>query len=250
MGIEDDGETLTIKNHLNSFNLDKALALLNIKVEIRSESFNYDGHNLYFISIDKSTELVESEGIPYIINLNGELTEMRRKTVFLSYSHKDADLADIIEDRLEEYEDISISRDIKITQYRDNLPQFMRTIRNHDFVISIVSSEYLHSINCMYEITELMKDDNFKDRLLFIIVSHEDAKYYSDNNKYNKFEAGLYNVTNRLNYIKHLNEVNTDIEQQIIDAALPTEMLVEFVREKRKVASIIQPASIFMDELK
>lgn len=47
----------------------------------------------------------------------------------------------------------------------------MNEIRNQDFVVPIVSDTYLRRNNCMYEITQLLKDDNFTKRTLPVIIS-------------------------------------------------------------------------------
>ncbi|WP_447403004.1 RNA-binding domain-containing protein (plasmid) [Lysinibacillus sp. fkY74-1] len=149
LGVHDDGRMLRVKNYAVPFRVENALKHLNINVNCKLELFQFEGKKLCYISIDKSKELVKFNGIPYIFNPNGELVEMKTKTVFLSYCHADADLANIIEKSLNEHEDISVSRDINITQYRDDLDEFMKTIRKHDFVVSIVTSKYLKSLNCM-----------------------------------------------------------------------------------------------------
>lgn len=248
LGIEDDSQTLIIKNYI-SFRIKSALEHLNIKVDIEYGSFEYQGHRLFHIAIKKSDNLVKSKGVPFFINPEGELEEMITKTVFLSYCHADADLADIIESEIANYEDITMSRDIKITSYRDDLDEFMRTIRKHDYVISIVSSKYLQSINCMYEITQLMKDENFRQRLLFIVVNSEDSEFYSEKNRYQSFEADIYDYDNRLKYITDLNQKNKDKRQKLVEAELPLELMPEFTLEIRKLAEILPQVAIFMDFL-
>lgn len=249
LGIHDDGQTLRVKNYSVPFQVENALKLLNINVNYKFETFRFEGKKLCYISIDKSMDLVKVNDIPYKINLDGELVEMKIKTVFLSYCHADADLANIVEESLNKHVDISVSRDINVTQYRDDLDEFMKTIRNHDFVVSIVTSKYLESLNCMYEITELMKDSNFNDKLLFIIVNQDDAKYYKEQNVYDNFEAGIYNFNKRLSYIEYWNNRGAEMEKSLKNANLPSEMIAEFALEKRKLVSIIPSTSSFMSLL-
>ncbi|MED0983722.1 toll/interleukin-1 receptor domain-containing protein [Bacillus paramycoides] len=249
IGIHDDGQTLRVKNYLVPFQMKNALKPLNINVNYVFEPFHYEGKQLCYISIDKSMDLVKVNNIPYKINPDGELLEMKTKTVFLSYCHADADLANIVEESLNKHVDISVSRDINVTQYRDDLDEFMKTIRSHDFVVSIVTSKYLESLNCMYEITELMKDSNFNDKLLFIIINQDDAKYYKEQNIYDNFEAGIYNFNKRLSYIKYWNDRGEEMEKSLKSADLPSEMIAEFALEKRKLVSIIPSTSSFMSLL-
>lgn len=249
LGVHDDGRMLRVKNYAVPFQVGNALKLLNINVNCIFEPFQFEGNKLCYISIDKSMDLVKLNDIPYIINTDGELVEMKTKTVFLSYCHADADLANIIEKSLNKNDDISVSRDVNITQYRDDLDEFMKTIRNHDFVVSIVTSKYLKSLNCMYEITELMKDPNFNDKLLFIIVNKGDAEYYKKQNIYEDFEAGIYDFNKRLSYITYWDNKEKEMEKSLKSADLPFEMIAEFALEKRKLVSIIPSTSNFMSLL-
>lgn len=250
LGIHDDGQILRVKNCSIPFKLENALKLLNDDVNCIIESFQVGDNNLIFISIDKSNDLVKVNDIPYIINQNGELVEMETKKVFLSYCHYDADLANIVEESLIKHNDISVSRDINITQYRDDLDKFMKTIRSHDFVVSIVTSKYLQSLNCMYEIAELMKESGFNEKLLFIIINKEDAQYYKEENVYDEFEAGIYDFYKRLSYITYWNDKGKEMEISLKSADLPFEMIAEFALEKRKLSSIIPSTSSFMELLK
>lgn len=249
LGVHDDGQTLRIKNYSVPFQVENALKLLNNNVNCIFESFQLEGKKLCYISIEKSIELVKVNDIPYKFDPNGELAEMKTKTVFLSYCHADSDLANIVEKSLNKHDDIIVSRDINKTQYRDDLDEFMKTIRNHDFVVSIVTRKYLESLNCMYEITELMKDPNFNHKLLFIIVNKDDAKYYKEQNIYDNFEAGIYDFNKRLSYISYWNNKGIEMEKSLKSADLPSEMIAEFALEKRKLVSIIPSTSSFMSLL-
>ncbi|MDR0140307.1 TIR domain-containing protein [Metabacillus idriensis] len=249
LGIDDDGRTLRIKNHSVPFQLDNALKLLNVNVNCEFHSFQYEDKKLSYISIEKSTKLVTVNDNPYIVNSNGDLLEMKTKEVFLSYCHADEDLATIVEESLSKYNDISVSRDINVTKYRDDLDEFMKTIRRHDYVVSIVTRKYLESLNCMYEISELMKEPQFDNKLLFIIVSKEDSQFYKEQNAYDNFEAGIYSFSKRVSYIKYWNTRQKEMEMQLKEADLPYEMIAEFALEKRKLVSIISTTNEFMSLL-
>ena len=54
----------------------------------------------------------------------------------------------------------------------------MQSIGKHDYVIMLISDSYLKSSNCMYEVMEVMRDRQYKDRILFILLRDEDKKYY------------------------------------------------------------------------
>ncbi|CDD99524.1 uncharacterized protein BN671_02337 [Roseburia sp. CAG:471] len=103
------------------------------------------------------------------------------KTVFLSYCQKDKDIADCIDEKIGHILEgkATLSRDIRDVEYHESFKKFMQSIENHDYVISIISDNYLKSRNCMYEMLEVVKDSKFSQRLLFIVLTNEDAKYYT-----------------------------------------------------------------------
>jgi len=72
---------------------------------------------------------------------------------------------------------IGLTRDIAVVKYRDSFKEFMKKIRKSDFVLMLISDSYLKSKNCMYEVLEFIKDENYKERILPIVLN---AKIYSD----------------------------------------------------------------------
>ena len=56
----------------------------------------------------------------------------------------------------------------------------MNTIQEHDFVLTVVSDTYLRSQACMYEVGEIIKDNYYKNKLLFVVLSENERKYYGD----------------------------------------------------------------------
>nr|WP_256734641.1 toll/interleukin-1 receptor domain-containing protein [Bacillus altitudinis] len=174
---------------------------------------------------------------------------MKIKKVFISYTHKDSDLVNILEEELKKYEDIKITRDINVTKYRDSLDEFMKTIRDHDFVISVVSSAYIMSLNCMYEVMHLMQDKDYQEKLFFIIVSEEDIDYYDEKNGYDGFEAKIYDVMNRLKYVTHWRDKKAELERSINEASLSPELMVNLAVDMRKINSVIPPMDDFINML-
>ncbi|ALV22382.1 TIR domain-containing protein [Carnobacterium antarcticum] len=249
LGIYDDGINLHIKKSKFPIRLEEAKKLLDININCIVDKVDYRGELIPYISVEKSKELVKFRGIPYLVNENGAVVEMKVSKVFLSYSHADKDLAELVEKSLDKQNDISVSRDINVNNYRDDLDRFMKTIKQHDFIISIVTRKYLMSLNCMYEITESMKDSNFSEKLLFIVVDKEDAQYYKGNNIYD-MEAGIYDADKRLDYIIYWNEKNRKMDEKLKSADLPYEYITEYTLDKRKLVSIITSTSEFMNILK
>lgn len=95
----------------------------------------------------------------------------KKITIFLSYAHADSNIADIVDDLLRFY-GYDVKRDIRDIKTWNNLKQFMRSIREQNYAVLLVSDSYLRSDNCMYEITQLLKNNSCEDRVLPIVVEY------------------------------------------------------------------------------
>lgn len=75
---------------------------------------------------------------------------------------------------------IPYKRDKKDCKYTDNIKGFMDEIRTAKSVIVVFSKEYLYSLYCMYELSGIIQDSNFKKRILPIRIDREikDDHYY------------------------------------------------------------------------
>lgn len=91
--------------------------------------------------------------------------------IFLSYSWSNKNEADLIDNNFSSI-GISIRRDIKDIKYKDNLKDFMKSIRESDFSIVLISNDYLKSHNCLIELMELFKDSDYNTKILPIICEN------------------------------------------------------------------------------
>lgn len=100
-------------------------------------------------------------------------------TLFISYTECDAPIVDIIEAKITEklQDKIKISRYTEL-EYKDSFKAFMNTIQDHDYVLTIVSDTYLKRQACMYEVGEIIKDHHYKNKLLFVVLSEKERRYY------------------------------------------------------------------------
>ncbi|MBN2442363.1 MAG: toll/interleukin-1 receptor domain-containing protein [Spirochaetales bacterium] len=96
--------------------------------------------------------------------------------IFLSYSWKNKAVADEL-DKAFQSRGIQLVRDIYDVQYKYDLKEFMKSIRDCDYAITIISDAYLKSPNCMFEIMELLKERKFRDKILPIY--QDDAKIFT-----------------------------------------------------------------------
>ena len=108
----------------------------------------------------------------------------KKSKIFLSYCHKDKKIADRVDG-------FFISKNIRLTRdERDVLPysdlkKFMDTIRDHDYVILLISDAYLKSTNCMYEVIQFIQERNYIDRTFPIVIDNEATIF--DNSKHGKY---------------------------------------------------------------
>lgn len=104
----------------------------------------------------------------------------RNISLFISYSSKDKSFVDKLDDNLQKY-GYKVIRDIRDAKYVQSIKEFMKRIRKTDFSLIIISDKFLKSENCMREIFEFIKDENYKDRIIPIIL--KSAKGILENNK-------------------------------------------------------------------
>lgn len=249
-GVVDDGKNLTIKNFPFSIKECDIRNLLDKHVTFEYENFDYMGHHLAYIKVEKNDVVVKCNNVAYLFDNKMEVKKMVAKKVFLSYCHKDNCIADIIENRITEIakNEIEISRDIRKLKYKDSLDEYMQSIKRHDFVISIVSDGYLRSSPCMYEITELMRDRDYYDKLLFVIISEYDIKFYDKSIAIKDIKADIYS-SNRFDYIKYWEDEKTKIDKKVAEINNPALML-ELTEESKKLEIISLHIGEFISRLK
>lgn len=161
----------------------------------------------------------------------------KKPKLFLSYSNKDSSIADTIEKILnyETNNGIEISRYTRL-KYGDSFKEFMNSIQDHDFVLCIVSDNYLKSLACMYEVGEIINDRHFKKKLLFVVLGDGDEIYFYGN-KQNFAAAKIYGGANDLaEYVSYwkdrYNSLNKKIED-IHDNLATADMVDELKRINR-----------------
>lgn len=149
----------------------------------------------------------------YYDNINNS-SNSKGKRIFLSYCSKDEDLADIIDDKFSPYNNLKISRYTRDVAYKESFKEFMNSLREHDFVIMLISDFYLKSRACMFEVCELLKDNNYKEKIQFVIISDNDLKYYKDKPS-DSVAAQIYDVVKRNDYILYWESEYQKIKDSI-----------------------------------
>ena len=70
------------------------------------------------------------------------------KTIFISYSWKDKELVDKIEKNLEpitQMNSISLIRDTRDLEYNESVEDFMKRVKDEDYVLMLITDNYLKS---------------------------------------------------------------------------------------------------------
>lgn len=176
--------------------------------------------------------------------------ESHEKKLFLSYCQKDSDIANLIEGGLAPHINgkARISRDIRDVEYHESFKKFMQTIETHDFVIMIISDNYLKSRNCMFEVLEVIKNSQFQKKLAFIVLSDDDIKYYQDQT-IPSIGAKVYSFEGQTTYSLYWSKVEKELQEQIEALGDPTRAIYQ-IKEKRIVQRILLDLPEFMEFIK
>jgi hypothetical protein len=145
------------------------------------------------------------------------------KKIFVSYNWKDSVIADEI-DRYFLSIGFPLIRDIRELHYKSSIKDFMKKVRETDFVLMIISDSFLKSSNCMFEVLELVKENNFKSKLLQILL--KDAIFFKPldklkyihywDKKYKELEIKISNIkttdgTVFIKELKHIDNIRASI---------------------------------------
>ncbi|MBS4029298.1 MAG: tetratricopeptide repeat protein [Ignavibacteriales bacterium] len=145
-------------------------------------------------------------------------TQTTQPTIFISYSWKNKDIADAIDNDWKAV-GITLVRDVRDLTFKTPLKEFMKRVKETDYVLLVISKAYLESKNCMYETLELLEEPKFKDRILPIVLDDANIttpqgkisyiKYWDEQIKsVNKEIEGLVGNTNLSELYEELNQYN------------------------------------------
>jgi len=140
----------------------------------------------------------------------------------------------------------------------------MKQIRSSDFCLVVISENYLKSINCMFEVTEFLKDDNYKDRILPLV--QKDANVFDINGKniYIKFwqdkfdelnasmsQLGELNRVESINELKKIENIQRNIGEFLSVISEMNTIIFDNeidVTDFTKIYSIVNPNDSFLEE--
>lgn len=143
--------------------------------------------------------------------------------LFISYSWSNFSTADEIDNDFKNF-GILFKRDIRDTKYKTILRDYMKMIREADFVLMLISDEFLKSKNCMFEAIELLHTDELNKRILPVLLDNAnlifDANFRTQYYEYWKNELKKANTRRRLypnvdtiNEAKYCNSINDNLPE-------------------------------------
>lgn len=158
---------------------------------------------------------------------------MANVTTFISYAWADNDFVNEI-DAFFQSIGYFFRRDVRDLKDYTFLKQFMRSINLTDRVVLMVSDNFLRSSNCMFEVLELLKDTEFKDRIAPVLLpsakihGRHDTKVYYDywDTEIESLNADVirYQTGDLFDRLKHYRNIRLNIDaffQFIIECNIP-----------------------------
>lgn len=144
-------------------------------------SLDYSSHPIIIINKPKHAIGIKKDpNINIITFQENNFMEKRTEKVHISYKHDATYEADIlaIKTGLQE-NNIPYSIDEYDILYRDNIDDYEKEIGSSNIVIMFVIPNYLTSLECMFEMTQIFKNGNIKTRL-FPVVDMGEIKRNGD----------------------------------------------------------------------
>ncbi len=152
----------------------------------------------------------------------------KQAKIFISYSTKDSESVKINELIKSKYSDSKfIISERKTLGFKASISEFVKQVGKGQYVIIIISDSYIKDTNCMEEASELMKNQNLRERIFPIVL--EDANIYDPiemidylnywDDKAKKLEDAVKKITNMAyasSVYADLNKIN-DIRRIVGD---------------------------------
>jgi hypothetical protein len=152
-------------------------------------------------------------------------------SIFISYSSDDGKVVDELDKKLQKY-GYKIERDIRDLDYTQSIKEeFMKRIRKTDYSIIILSDRFLTSENCMREFFEFIKDDNYKDRIIPVIL--DSAKDIWGDNK--GIEYTIFWKNKEINFKEQLERIDEESKSGYIEELRYISMIKDSIGEVIKI---------------
>lgn len=172
------------------------------------------------------------------------------KKIFLSYNWNNKNIADSIDSAFAGLP-ITIVRDERNLKYKQSIKEFMKKIRDSDYAIMLISDDYLKSSNCMFEVLEFIKDENYRNRIIPIIFgstnifSPEGRIYYLNYwaDKYEELNKQLEKISPETCVplfidLKHYGQIKNEIAEFITVLSDMSNIVIESEISEKDIVKI------------
>ncbi len=139
-----------------------------------------------------------------------------QKSIFISHAWggiSDEILAELT--KTLEKEDIQFILDKRDLAYRQSINNFMLELGKADMVIIILSNKYLKSEYCMFELIQIYRNDNLRDRIFPIVLDEVKISSSADRLEFVKFWEGqlenLQKKVKELNSLSYIEGITDDL---------------------------------------
>lgn len=122
------------------------------------------------------------------------------KKIYISYAHA-GEGKQVTEslDKAFQARDVRIVRDVRDVAYKESFGKFMTELGAGDYVIAVIDKPYLESENCMGELMEVYKNEQFRKRIFPVVLS----------------DAGIYKPRKRIKYIAYWENEIKELEDDM-----------------------------------
>lgn len=148
-------------------------------------------------------------------------------SVFISYSWEQSDYADKIEAALRTI--AIVKRDKNDISLWGSFSAFMKQIRKEDFVVLLISDAYLKSVNCMYEVSQLFRDEKWNDHTMYVVFD-DASKIYQTKNHHEYISY----------WVNHRDVLEADSKK------LPTQSTAAYVKELQQTLEVLNMIGEFL----
>lgn len=130
------------------------------------------------------------------------LPPRKEKQVYISYAWGGDSEAFVNQlDQTFQEKGLKIVRDKRDLGYKGSITEFMREIGRAGAIIVVINEKYLKSPNCMFELSEIATNKDFRERVFPVVLS----------------DADIYKPVNRIKYVQHWEQ-----EIKALDEAMKT----------------------------
>lgn len=137
---------------------------------------------------------------------------------------------------------ITIVRDKRDLGFKGKIKPFMQKIGKGKYVIVVISKKYLRSKNCMFEMLEISRNENWFGRIYPVIL--EDANIYDATDRidyFNYWDKKAVTLSDKIKKIDILTEIN-NLQEEL-------KLFVEIRRSFDDIAEILSDMNALTPEL-